>query len=90
MSLKRTTGQVSALFNTGQICIRYQVNIGVVGVYRGHIVDAWPDVKLGDWVTFDAGDFRAKNIKPLERDPATVLYIDFINRKLTRRETCQK
>ena len=84
MALKRTTGQVSALFTTGQLCIRYRVNVDVLGVYRGHVVDAWPDVKLGDWVTFDAGDFRAKNIRPLERDPAPVLYIDFKQRKLVQ------
>jgi hypothetical protein len=84
VALKKTTGQISALFNTGQLCIRYQVNIGVVGVYRGHVSDAWPTVQLGDWVTFDSGDFRAKNIRLLERDPATVLYINFVTKQLER------
>jgi hypothetical protein len=83
MRTERRTGQISALFNTGQLCIKYSLN-GATGIYRGHVQDAWPTVKLGDWVTFDAGTFRAKNIRPLDRDPAPVLYIDFKQRKLTR------
>lgn len=82
MTTNRRTGQISAVFNTGQICIKYRVNAQVFGVYRGRVENCYGGVALGDWVTFISGDALAKDVRRLDRDPAPVLQVDFKLRKL--------
>ena len=86
MAPKYQVGQVSAVFNTGQICIKYRVNAQVFGVYRSRVEHCYGGVALGDWVTFLGGDSLAKDVKRLDRNPAPVLYVDFKLRQLTERK----